>query len=206
VQDGIRWTRCNGGMNDAAAVVPPAMKSIVAVVRGVRPDQLNAPTPCQEWDVRTLLGHLAQWAPHLERAGRREAPKPVDREAPDLPADWAGHITGALEGLADAWSDARAWDGETTFAGGTLPAPVVGGMVLGEFVLHGWDLAAATGQRLEIDDSVAEAVYGFTAPMAEQGRHMGVYGDEVQLEATAPPLARALAVSGRDPGWCPPAW
>lgn len=195
-------------MSDAAALIQPAVKSIVAVVRGIRPDQLDAPTPCPEWQVRRLLGHLAWWAPHLERAGRRETPVPVDGEAPNadhLEVDWAGQVSGLLESLADAWSNPEAWDGEAAFAGATMPATVVGGMVLGEFVHHGWDLAAATGQHLVVDDEVAGAVYGFTAGMAEQGRQMGVYGDEVTVDVTAPPLARALAISGRDPGWRPAA-
>jgi uncharacterized protein (TIGR03086 family) len=85
-----------------------------------------------------------------------------------------------------------------------MPAAVVGAMVLGEFVLHGWDLARASGQRLRCAPEAATAVYESAVAMGDQARSMGVYGPAVAVAAEASPLERALGAAGRDPGWsCP---
>jgi len=85
-----------------------------------------------------------------------------------------------------------------------LPAPMIGGMVLGEFVVHGWDLARATGQAPEWDDDVLSFVHRELELTAEQGRAMGVYKDRVAVPDTAPLLDRILGLTGRHPGWTGP--
>ncbi len=82
-----------------------------------------------------------------------------------------------------------------------LPASLIGGMVVGELVVHGWDLARATGQHFDLDDDVAAYTHDETAKNAQQGRDIGVYGPEVAVPATAPTLHRLLGLTGRDPGW-----
>ena len=49
-----------------ARAAPPTL----TVLRGIRPDQLSAPTPCAEYDVQALLDHMLHWAPRLARASR----------------------------------------------------------------------------------------------------------------------------------------
>jgi uncharacterized protein (TIGR03086 family) len=87
--------------------------------------------------------------------------------------------------------------------GDPLPAALVGGMALGEIVLHGWDLARATGQSPTWDDDVVAFLYREVERTAELGRQVKAYGPEVPVPETAPPLDRALGLSGRDPNWTP---
>ncbi|MEV8608676.1 hypothetical protein AB0383_12210 [Amycolatopsis sp. NPDC051373] len=82
-----------------------------------------------------------------------------------------------------------------------MPAAVVGDMVLGEFVIHGWDLARAAGTLLTCNDEAAEAVRASAVAMGEQARAMGVYGPGVPVPPDAPALNRALGASGRNPAW-----
>jgi uncharacterized protein (TIGR03086 family) len=103
--------------------------------------------------------------------------------------------------LAEAWGEPGAWDGVTAMGSVELPADLVGGMVLGEFVLHGWDLARALGVPVEFGDDVLRLLYAEVARSADQGRSMGVYGPEVPVPADAPLMVRTLALSGRDPEW-----
>ena len=79
-----------------------------------------------------------------------------------------------------------------------LPSAVVGAMVLGEFVLHGWDLARARARSSIARPEAATAVYESAVAMGEQARSMGVYGP-AWVPADASPLERALGASGRDP-------
>src|SRR5439155_9699757 len=126
-----------------------------------------------------------------------------DPDADLVVGDWQERYAQQLASLVEAWAEPAAWTGTSRMVGTDGPAALYGGMVLGEFVLHGWDLARATGQELACDDAIALATYEATAPIAEQGRSMGIYGPEVQIGPDAPPLWRALALSGRDPRWRP---
>lgn len=175
------------------------------IVRNVKPDQLTAPTPCTEWDVRGLVNHLLFWGPSLEgAAAKRAVPPPAENETDvDLTqGDWAAALVAQTERTAAAWGRPAAWEGMTHMGGPMeMPAALVGGMVVGEFVMHGWDLARATGQQASWEDDLAAYVLGEVANTAEQGRAMGVYGAEIAVPATASDLDRALGLTGRDPAW-----
>jgi uncharacterized protein (TIGR03086 family) len=175
------------------------------VIRDLKPDQLGAPTPCAAYDVRALVNHLFYWGPSLDGAGRKEfTPPPATPEAETdfVGDDWATDLTAYLDRLVAAWSEPAAWLGTTRMGSATeWPAATIGGMVLVELVVHGWDLARAIGQRPEWDSDVTAATYQEITGMAAQGREMGVFGTEITVPATASTVDRLLAVSGRDPKW-----
>ncbi|MGN9911581.1 TIGR03086 family metal-binding protein [Phytohabitans sp. LJ34] len=168
-----------------------AITETSAVLRGVEPDQLGLPTPCRDWDVRTLANHLLQVATALGLAGRGE---PI----PD--GVWGREL------IADGWADrfgSLAVPATTSDWAGA--APVIAAMLASDVVLHGWDLARATGQEYRCDPAAAEVAHRFVAETGEQGRRMGIYAEPVPVAADAPVLDRALGLSGRDPGWVPAA-
>ncbi|WP_336206709.1 TIGR03086 family metal-binding protein [Nonomuraea sp. LPB2021202275-12-8] len=184
-----------------------AAAPLLETVHGVKPDQLGAPTPCAEYDVRKLINHLLFWGPSLEGAARKESVPPpagADTELDLTGDDWAAAMEAHMERLVAAWSRAAAWEG-TTFMGGQmeLPASLVGGMVVGELVVHGWDLARSTGQVAEWDDDLVAYLHAEVEKSAELGRQMGVYGPAVAVPATASILDRALGLVGREPTWTP---
>jgi uncharacterized protein (TIGR03086 family) len=178
---------------------------MAAIVRRIEPDQLTLPTPCSEYDVRALVHHVLFWGPPLVGAGRGEAvPTPAAEESDvDLAAgDWRADLLAHLARAKEAWQPASAWEG-TTFLGSSdeLPATVAGYMLVGELVLHGWDLARATGQELDLPEDLLNDLYDATAEYAEQGREMGIFGPEVPVPDNAPVLHRILGMAGRDPAW-----
>jgi uncharacterized protein (TIGR03086 family) len=182
-----------------------AAAPLVEIVRNIKPDQLSAPTPCAEYDVPKLVNHLLFWGPSLEGAARKESVPPVaDAEADvDLTeGEWAAALETQLDRTAQAWSAPGVWEG-TTYIGGPmeLPASLVGGMVVGELVVHGWDLAQATGQHLALDSDLLGYLHEEIAKSAEQGREMGVYGPEIVLPTSSSTLDRVLDLTGRDPAW-----
>ena len=83
----------------------------------------------------------------------------------------------------------------------TLPAPVMGDMIIGELAVHSWDLAVATGQRLELPGDLLAHLHDTMFAGVEQGREMGMYGPEVAVPTDAPTLDRILGLTGRDPAW-----
>ncbi|MGP4021274.1 TIGR03086 family metal-binding protein [Saccharopolyspora sp. 5N708] len=192
-------------MSDAQFMARAAA-ALVEIIRRIKPDQLDARTPCTDYDVRGLVNHLLFWGPSLEGAGRKEIVPPDGAEADvDLTGgDWAAALEAHLDRTVATWSEPGAWAGTTHMGGPTeLPASLVGGMVVGELVVHGWDLAKATGQQLVVDDDLVEYVHGEIAKTAEQGRQMGVYGPAVAVPDTSSTLDRTLGRTGRNPAWTP---
>ena len=174
-------------------LLKPAVEPTLAVLRAIGPDQLDRPTPCADFTVRALLTHLSEWAPILGAAGGGTA-------AP------ASSLPDQLAWLADVWSQPSAWAGTTTMGGGDpLPARLVGGMALGEIVVHGWDLARATGQTVSWDDEVLTFLHREVEGTAELGRQVKAYGPEVAVPGGASVLDRTLGLTGRDPQWTPAA-
>ena len=114
-----------------------AAAPVVGVVRSIRPEQLDAPTPCAEFDVRRLVNHLLFWGPSLEAAARKEdVPPPSGAEADvDLTrGDWAGDLVAQLERTAAAWGALAAWEGTTGMAARKpRPRPPSAGWSLGNW-------------------------------------------------------------------------
>jgi uncharacterized protein (TIGR03086 family) len=183
-----------------------AAAPMTEIIRNIQEDHLGAPTPCAEYDVRRLVNHLLFWGPSLEGAARKELVPPPAAAESDLDltgGDWAAAVNAHIDRTVNAWNDPGAWEGTTHMGGPTeLPASMVGNMVLCEVVVHGWDLARATGQRPTWDDDLLGYLHGKIAEFAEQGRQMGVFGSEV-VPPTSSALDRTLALTGRDPAWTP---
>jgi uncharacterized protein (TIGR03086 family) len=181
----------------AAAAAPHA-----ALVRAAADAPLDTPTPCEDWTLRALIGHLRYWTPVLAATGRHEVPVlGADQSGLDLlTGDWAGALDADRDALVAAWSAPSAWEGTVSMGGpDPLPAATIGGMVLGELVVHGADLARALDRAVSWPPEVLEAALVAVTGMAAQGREMGVFGPEVPVAPDAPTLDRVLAVTGRAP-------
>ena len=108
-----------------------------------------------------------------------------------------------LETLVDAWHDPGAWQGMTKAGPFELPGEVAGVVALDELVLHGWDLAVATGQSFEPSMEDIETSLGFVKNF-EAPRDGSLFGPIVPVPDDAPALHRLLGLAGRDPNWSPP--
>ncbi|WP_020669757.1 TIGR03086 family metal-binding protein [Amycolatopsis nigrescens] len=194
-------------MSEMHTLLSTAAEPFERLLDSIGSDQLILPTPCAEYDVRALLNHLLYWGPWLAAAARRRPAPEVtggERDTDLVTGDWRAALRAQTRDLTGAYAAPDAVAGSTRFGGTELPAAMVAAMVLGEFVLHGWDLAAATGRPWHCAPEVAERLFELTAAGAEQAREMKVYGPEVPVPPTASFLERALGVSGRDPAWASP--
>lgn len=183
-----------------------AVEAATEVVQGITPDMRDRRTPCPDLDVAALLGHLEAWMTDRAygAATKRQIPGEPDEGRESFAPGWADRFAESARAAAQAWSEPDAWEGSTGLTGGArMPAGMIGGMVYVEYLLHGWDLAAATGQRFALDDDLAQALLGQVSSMAEMARQYGAFGVEVPVPASAPPLDRALGLAGRDPAWAP---
>ena len=187
----------------------PAARRLGALVAAVRDDQLDGPTPCPDYRLGDLLEHVGGLAQAFRAAAAKELGAETGQaaagDAARLPADWRTRIPQDLLTMAHAWRDPDAWTGMTAAGGVELPGEVAGLVALDELVIHGWDVARATGQPYEVGDAELEAVRTFVAPMADAGpeERAGLFGPPVAVPDDAPELDRILGLTGREPTWSP---
>jgi uncharacterized protein (TIGR03086 family) len=186
----------------------PATKRVGELVRAVPADGLDRPTPI-DGTVGELLDHLQSLSRAFADAAAKvrnemtggPAPAP---DAARLGDEWRDRIPQLLDALAAAWDEPGAWDGMTQVGGQDFPGEVAGVIALDEVVLHGWDLAVATGQRYDVPDDLLQPLVPFLEHVAEPGMEVarqGLFGPVVPVAADAPLLHRVLGLAGRDPGW-----
>src|SRR5204863_3490168 len=128
------------------------------VVAGVRADQLDAPTPCREWDLRTLLAHTMGVVVNMGR-GASGAELLPDINAVPLDADLRVQFRNEADHTLAAWR-ARGLEGEVNIGAGPMPVPAGMSINLLDTATHSWDIARATGQVGDLPDALGVMVLG----------------------------------------------
>ncbi len=188
----------------------PAARRLADLVAGVPDDLLDAPTPCPAYTVGDLLDHVGGASLAFTGAAVKDTGDVTSQgpsgDASRLSDDWRTHIPRDLVALAAAWRDPDAWTGMTKAGGVELPGEVAGLVALDELVVHGWDIARATGQAYDVDTASLEAVQAFVSQFSEPGQEemrAGLFGPVVEVPEDAPLLDRVIGLTGRDPAWSP---
>ncbi|NEE00398.1 TIGR03086 family metal-binding protein [Phytoactinopolyspora halotolerans] len=190
--------------------IEPATRVLAGLVRGVGHDRLSAPTPCPEMSLGDLLHHVDGLSVAFTMAATKSFPdggsQAPSADAAKLGPDWRQRIPEQLAELAQAWKDEAAWTGMTEAGGVQLPAEIAGLVALDEVVIHGWDIAVASGQGFSCDPELLQAVHGFVEASAAENPEgtPGLFGPPVPVPADAPLLDRVIGLTGRDPSWRPP--
>jgi uncharacterized protein (TIGR03086 family) len=187
----------------------PATGMVTKLVADIDEDQLGAPTPCRGTTVADLLDHLDGLCQAFTAAAAKDLV--AGRQGPSadgsrLGPDWRMRISGRLAQLSGAWQDQTAWAGLTRAGGVDLPGEVAGCVAINEVVVHGWDIAAATGQDYACETELVQAAYAFVQSAVAQSPDgsPGLFGPPVAVPEFAPLLDRLIGLTGRDPAWQPP--
>lgn len=191
----------------------PATRAVALLLDGVHSGQLTDPTPCPDYPVAALLDHLMALTRAFTVAAEKGDRSTLTPESPParargdhLDPDWRSVLPHRLDALAAAWAEPAAWKGETDAGGVVLPAELAATVALDEIVLHGWDLARATGQDYRPDPTAVETVHQFTEFLARPDQAQlrdAMFGPPVKVAAGASTWSRSLALAGRDPAWLP---
>jgi len=186
--------------NDPRALLARAMSSAAEVIGSVTEDQLDLPTPCSDFDVRSLAAHLMAAPPTVASLGRGEdygavpeAPVPFDQWR----AQWAKTSAEARE----AWADDALLGKVIALPWAELPGAAVLAQFTGEVVVHTWDLATATGQWGEWQPEVLAVAYeSYVQGLPAEGREQfPVFKAVVPVADDAPLIDRIVAYTGRQP-------
>lgn len=185
----------------------PATRTLTEIVKGVREDQLTAPTPCVEANLGDLLAHVDGLSLAFTAAATKTplegANSQASADATRLGAHWRTRIPQRLTELANAWRHEAAWTGMTRAGGLDLPGDLTGIIALNEVLVHGWDIAVASGQPYACEPDLVRHAYGFvSASVAENPQGSpGLFAPPVPVPPDAPVLDQLLGLSGRDPAW-----
>ncbi|MFC4912428.1 TIGR03086 family metal-binding protein [Actinomadura gamaensis] len=190
----------------------PAARRLAGVLAAIPDDAMDAPTPCADTSVAGLLDHVNGFTHTFAQVARKAvAPgssRPARTDAGNLPADWRERIDAQLKELVEAWREPSAWEGVGEAGGVTLPAAALARVALDELIVHGWDLARATGQPYDVPADEAEICItlfeSLPAPSDDGPRPPdGAFGPPVRVADDAPALDRLIARTGRNPAWTP---
>jgi uncharacterized protein (TIGR03086 family) len=183
----------------------PAAAQLAKLVENVSDEQLSLPTPCPGYTVAALLDHVSGLGLAFAACARKDiSPEltgtPPMPSAEQLDPRWRATVPPSLNDLAEAWRDSSAWDGMTQVGGVDLPGQVAGLVAMNEIVIHGWDIARATGQPFDADEASLLACTGFLeqAPDRSSGQ---LFGPIVEVADGASLLQRVIGLAGRDPAW-----
>ncbi|MGV0743238.1 TIGR03086 family metal-binding protein [Mycolicibacterium sp. XJ870] len=178
-----------------------ACERTAQLLDGVRDEHLDDPTPCEELTVGQLVAHVGGLAVAFAAGARKDfgvlTDTPPGEDGYQLDDRWRTEYRRALADLAVAWQTTDAWDGMTRVGGVDLPGIVAGSVALTEVVIHGWDLAQATGQPYEVETGTAEAVLAQVSSLASDGPVEGLFGPAIVVPDSASAWERALGLSGR---------
>jgi uncharacterized protein (TIGR03086 family) len=135
----------------------PAAGHLCALIEAVPDGDLGRPTPCTEYTVGGVLHHIAGVTVAFGGAAVKARDESSEMapwgDASKLDPDWRTSVPRRVRALAEAWRDPEAWKGMTRVGGGDQPGEVTGIILLGELVVHGWDLARGTGLPFEVDSA-----------------------------------------------------
>jgi uncharacterized protein (TIGR03086 family) len=186
-----------------------AADRMTRLLEAVPNDSMEAPTPCPDLPLGALIDHVGGFAKVFAASARKElgelTAQPPDPRADNLESGWRARMAADLSALADAWDAPDAWEGMTQAGGQELPGAMAGRIALDELVVHGWDIAQATGQRFDCEavtlgevEATVQQVRG-----GNDGDIPGLFGPVVAVADDADALEKVLGLTGRDRGWSP---
>jgi uncharacterized protein (TIGR03086 family) len=161
------------------------------VVAGIRPDQLDAPTPCDDYTVRGVLEHMISGATDFAAAYRGTSPAECDLHDP------LGSFGDVLGDLVAAISAPGALDQTVEAPFGAVPGDTFARFVVLDGLVHGWDLAMATGQHYAPPDELVTAVDAFARDAIDPLRDGQTFADAVEPAPDASPIERLARYTGR---------
>jgi uncharacterized protein (TIGR03086 family) len=172
--------------NDSIKMLSRALDQTGDVLADIHRDQLSDPTPCPDWDVAHLIGHVVGAPARFTEALLGGDP---DWSAPPEPVvgDWTAKFRSDADDLIHAWHQQgdQAEEGAADWQ-------------IAELAVHTWDLVRATGQDRDLNPEVAERGYAFMSKALTPENRGKVFDPEVEAPPDADPYDRIAAFAGRD--------
>jgi uncharacterized protein (TIGR03086 family) len=176
------------GPFDCAAVTLPACR---AVLRRLTEEDLSRPTPCTEYTVGDVGQHLVRSMVLLASVAGEQ----IDTPATGTPDTT---VAATAEAALAAWRH-RGLDGSVAVGRSVLPASLAVEIIPLELLVHGWDIAHATGDDIDVTPEVAAYVLDRARELITEDKRGRSFATEVPAGAEATVLQRLIAFTGRAP-------
>ncbi len=203
---------------DPRLVFAQAVNTAGATIAGVRPAQFTNPTPCTDYDVRTLMGHLLTVLGRVAVLAEGGDPLAMPIVTAGTPDDaWPTTWTAAAHRVTAAWTKDETLDRMMVLPWAQVPGRAMLGVYTSELTVHTWDLATATGQQVGWNEQVlhmslaasrsalpgGDREAGFAAMAAKLPPHMSAntrpFGNPIDPAHGAALIDQLVAWYGRNP-------
>ncbi|MER5393867.1 TIGR03086 family metal-binding protein [Saccharopolyspora sp. NPDC002686] len=172
-----------------------ALEAVGHLVSGIREGQWSNPTPCTDWTVEDLVNHLVDVNLAVAASLTHQAPpEPGTRHLNSTPVEVYVRSSGAVQA---AFDQPQALEliyqgpfGETTGAALLL-------VRMADLLTHGWDLARATGQPVDLPEDLAEQALTFVSRQFTEPVRNGRFDPAQAISEDAPAIDRLAAFLGR---------
>jgi uncharacterized protein (TIGR03086 family) len=186
------------GPFDRAAITLAACR---AVLWRLTEDDLSRPSPCTEYTVGEVGQHVVRSMVLLASVAGDPAAGPAAG-----PVGPVGPAAGSLEEQVAVTTEAAlaAWrsrgvGGTVAVGRSTLPADLAFEIIPMELLVHGWDMARATGQQIDVPPEVADHLLGRARELVTEDKRGRSFAAEVPPGPQASALQRLIAFTGRVP-------
>ena len=186
-------------MHDIAKLHRDALASTRRFVAGVDAHQWGLATPCSEWSVRELVNHIVSgnlWAAELGN-GRTIAEVGTALDGDVLGDDPLAAYDASAAAAAGVFEEPGALDRPCAVSYGPVPGSVYAGHRFIDVLIHGWDVAAATGQDTELEDDLVTACWAELEPQLHLWQASGAFAADCRDQVAPTPQATLLAALGR---------
>jgi uncharacterized protein (TIGR03086 family) len=186
-------------MADARALYLRAADRFNEHMHAIKPDDWGRPTPCADWDVRTLVDHLVVeqlWIPPL-LDGLTIADVGDRFDGDMLGEDPVRSWDAAISDARDAFSAYPALDQTVHLSFGDVPAEEYAWQMTTDLLIHGWDLARGIGADESMDDELVREIHDKTVPLMDVLAASGMFAPPVETDDDASPSVQLLALFGR---------
>jgi len=163
----------------------------------------SQPTPCSDWDVRQLVNHVVGedlWTkPLVERQTIADVGDSLDGDL--LGDDPHATASAAARDAQAAVADQLPRGGKVNLSYGDEDIAEYIRQLISDHLIHGWDLAAATGQNRTLDPDLVAYVAAWYRDQEEAYRSSGAVAARPDSARGGDPQSDLLIAFGRDPDW-----
>jgi uncharacterized protein (TIGR03086 family) len=181
----------DGGPMDPLLQLAHLEPVLGGVIADLQPDQLELPTPCADFTVRGVLEHMISGATAFAAAYRGDEPAERDLRDPVVA------VQAALGELTDAMSAAGALERTIEAPFGEIDGESFARFIVLDGLVHGWDIATATGQPYDPPADVIAAADRFARQAIDPLRDGQTFASAVIPHPDATPIERLAAFTGR---------
>jgi uncharacterized protein (TIGR03086 family) len=172
------------------------LPTLSSTVDRIRVTQLSDPTPCTSFTVHDVLNHMIVLGGTFASMFRGEQPPLIT--APETDSVPAAEFRRTMDELLASVRSDGALDRTIAAPVGDLPGSTFARFVAFDGLMHGWDLARATGAAFEVPGDVVAAVDEFAhVALTEELRDGDTFKDPTTPPADSDPMGRLAAFSGR---------